>query len=217
MKSKNIVIILWAVFLCFPTFAFSSDFQKLWQNQGGTVKKQNNENPQSTTTQNEQESQRTLQFSEINFSGGLLPLWSNYREHFNQRFIVCHNKRATLQVDLPASIISGNENLILVVDLESRVFTVTDGLKEKNFQLIHPYISINGAMFLGRYNIPVKKREDRQICKLKIKRKHLKKGRNTLEFIVGREGDVRWMGKDVCYGFYVHNIYFENYINPVIK
>jgi hypothetical protein len=128
-------------------------------------------------------------------------IWEEYPESYTDGFRVCQKKRAKLNFDLQASTISNNDYIFLNVKLNSTVSTVTDGLKQRNFELLTPWVSINGhGGLFGKIRIPVKKYRNYQNCSVKIKTKYLKPGQNTLEFSAG------FSARKLNYGCYGYNV-----------
>ena len=74
-------------------------------------------------------------------------------------------------------------------------------------------ISVNGGIIFGNYRIPVKSLPVRQTAMVNIKTKYLKAGKNTLNFSLGHEDNVRYScrGGKACIAFYVHNIWFDDF------
>lgn len=130
--------------------------------------------------------------------------WPDYRQSLSQGMNVFQYGRhkiqsATITVDLPADFLNEHEEIILVIDLESRT--------EGGFEVFAPFIRINGSAFQTS-SIPVKKLPYRQTVEAKIKRKHLKAGQNTLQ------PTFRWKGKYYCIGigcgYVIHKVFFKD-------
>lgn len=103
------------------------------------------------------------------------------------------------------------------MDIESCVRTAVDGSVIANFEILKPYVSINGNKFLGGYRMPVRDFDNRRVCEVKISRKHLKTGLNSFEFISTIGTAMRLSGS--CFGFLIRAMSFQRgeLIDPAIS
>jgi hypothetical protein len=132
-------------------------------------------------------------------------IWPDYRKPLSQEMNVFQYGRhkiqsATITVDLPEDFLNKHEEIILIVDLESR----TKG----GFEVFAPFVRINRSTLFKTSGISVRDLPYRQIVESKIKREHLKAGQNTLQ------PTFRWKGNYYCSGigcgYVIHKVSFKD-------
>jgi len=130
--------------------------------------------------------------------------WSDYREPLSNLMTVCHNKSATITVNLPKDFLKNNKKITLSLEVESRTNTLSQ--KRPGFEDFNCYINIKGSFF-GSYRIPAKNYPKRQTQRIEIKSKHLKAGQNTLKATF-RWKNQNWSCQGSCCGYYIHQMHF---------
>jgi hypothetical protein len=129
--------------------------------------------------------------------------WPDYQKPLAQEMRVFQYKQhkiqsATIIVNLPEEFLNKHEEIILIVDAESK----TQG----GFKVFLPFLRINRSSFQTA-KIPMEDLPYRQTVEVKIKRKHLNAGQNTLQ------ASFRWNGDYYCSGFgcgyVIHEISFK--------
>ena len=139
--------------------------------------------------------------------------WGNYREPYAQTIKIPLFGGTKITVTLPTDFMMDRDTITLNFDIESNFFFRIDGLQQKGFEGFNPKASVNGRKIFGNYNIPIKELPERQISKLIIKTKHLKDGKNEIEFTFGKKSGLRYKCKrgNECIGYFIHKMWFEDF------